>query len=288
VQIDIDARRVGLRYPVEAPLVGDAAACLAALGERLERQLDRGFLEQAQGWKREWHDALAHGAARPGRPMKPQRVVHELDRRLPDDALICTDSGHNTGLSAQYLQIRGRQQFHVSGTLASMGCGLPYAIAAAIACLGRPVVAVVGDGGLSMSLAELATAARYRLPIKVVVLNNGTLAQIKWEQMLFLGNPEFACELAPIDFAKAAGAMGMKGLRTDDPDRIGALLDEAFAHDGPVLIDAVTDANEPMLPPKRREEYMKHLDLAFAAGTAGQVEIERRLQEEPAVTSLKP
>jgi pyruvate dehydrogenase (quinone) len=288
VQIDVDARRIGLRYPVEAPLVGDAAACLAALGDRLTARPDRSFLTETQGWKKAWLEALARGAARPGRPMKPQRVVHELDRRLPDDALICTDSGHNTGLSAQYLMIRGRQQFHVSGTLASMGCGVPYAIAAAIACPGRPVVAVVGNGGLSMSLAELATAARYRLPIKVVVLNNSVLAQIKWEQMLFLGNPEFACDLAPIDFAKAAEAMGMKGLRTDDPDRIGALLEEAFAHDGPALVDAVTDPNEPMLPPKRREEYMKHLGHAFAVGTPGQDEIERRLNEEPAVTSLKP
>lgn len=288
VQIDNDARRIGLRYPVEAPLVGDAGACLRALKERLQRKSDRGFLDQAQAWKKEWLDALAAGAKYPGKPMKPQRVVHELDRRLAEDAIICCDSGHNTGLSAQYLMVRGRQQFHVSGTLASMGCGVPYAIAAAIAHPGRQVVAVVGDGGLSMSLAELATAARYRLPIKVVVLNNGVLGQIKWEQMLFLGNPEFACELAPIDFARAAAAMGMKGLRTDDPDQIAALLDEAFAHDGPVLIDAVVDPNEPMLPPKRREEYMKHLYAAFATGTPGQAEIEQRLKEEPASTSLKP
>jgi pyruvate dehydrogenase (quinone) len=106
--------------------------------------------------------------------------------------------------------------------------------------------------------------------------------------MLFLGNPEFACDLAPIDFARAAEAMGLKGLRTDDPDRIGALLDEAFAHDGPVLVDAVTDPNEPMLPPKRREKYMKHLKQAFETGTPGQGEIEVRLKEEPAATSLKP
>jgi len=288
VQIDIDARRIGLRYPIEAPLVGDAAACLAALADRLKPKRDRRFLEQVQHWKTEWLAALAQGAARPGKPMKPQRVVHELDRRLAEDAVICADSGHNTGLSAQYLMMRGRQQFHVSGTLASMGCGVPYAIAAAIACPGRQVVAVVGDGGLSMSLAELATAARYRLPIKVVVLNNSVLAQIKWEQMLFLGNPEFACDLAPIDFAKAAEAMGVKGLRTNDPDRIAGLLDEAFAHDGPVLVDAVTDPNEPMLPPKRREDYIEHLDKAFATGTAGQREIEQRLKEEPAVTSLRP
>jgi thiamine pyrophosphate-dependent acetolactate synthase large subunit-like protein len=139
-----------------------------------------------------------------------------------------------------------------------------------------------------MGLVELATAARYRLPVKVVVLNNGVLGQIKWEQMLLLGNPEFACALAPVDFARAAEAMGMKGLRTDDPDRITALLDEAFAHDGPVLVDAVVDPDEPMLPPLRREECMKHLTRAFGTGTPRQAEIERRLKEEPARTSLEP
>jgi len=144
---------------------------------------------------------------------------------------------------------------------------------------------VVGDGGLSMSLAELATAARYRLPIRVVVLNNGVLAQIKWEQMLFLGNPEFACDLAPIDFARAAEAMGIKGLRTDDPERIAGLLDEAIRPRRPRA-----DRTQSRIPtsrcclPKRREEYMKHLSKAFEIGTPGQAEIEQRLKEEPAST----
>lgn len=288
VQIDIDARRIGLRYAVDAPVAGDARLSLKALNEKLERKSDRGFLEQAQKWKSEWLEALREGAARPGKPMKPQRVVHELDACLADDAIIAVDSGHNTGLAAQYLMIRDGQRFAVSGTLACMGCGLPYAIAAAIAFPGRQVVAVTGDGGLSMTVAELATAARYGLPIKVVVLNNGSLAQIKWEQMLFMGNPEFGCELAPIDFAKVAEGMGVRGMRIDDPDQVRGLLGEAFAHDGPVLIDAVVDTNEPMLPPKRREEYMKHLTQAFQTGTPGQPEIEERLREEPALTSLKP
>jgi pyruvate dehydrogenase (quinone) len=288
VQIDIDAARIGLRYPVEAAVVGDAAACLRALNEQLTPQADRGFLEQAQGWKAEWLEALRAGAERPGAPMKPQRVVHELDRRLAPNAVIVADSGHNTGLAAQYLTLRQGGAFGVSGTLASMGCGLPYAIAAAIAFPGRQVVAVVGDGGISMSLAELATAARYRLPIKVVVINNGALGQIKWEQMMFLGNPEFGCDLAPIDFAKVAEAMGVLGLRVEQPDQLGPALDAAFASDGPVLVDAVVDAAEPMLPPVRREQYMEHLAQAFETGTPGQEQIERRMGEEPALTSLKP
>jgi pyruvate dehydrogenase (quinone) len=288
VQIDLDPRRIGLRYPAEVGVVGDAAACLRALNDRLTARMDHSFLEQARGWKQAWLQALDEGAHRPGKPMKPQRVVFELNRRLPGDAIIAADSGFNTALAAQYLMIREGQTFGVSGTLASMGCGVPYAIGACIAHPGRTAVAVVGDGGLSMSLAELATAARYRLPIKVVVINNGSLGQIKWEQMLFLGNPEFGCELAPVDFAKVAEGLGVRGIRVDDPEQVGAALDQAFAADGPVLIDAVVDSAEIMLPPKRREAYMEHLAQAFETGTAGQAAIEQRMREEPAATSLKP
>ena len=288
VQIDLDPSRIGLRFPVEAPVAGDARECLRLLNEHLERKADRSFLEQAQGWKAEWLRVLNEGADRPGKPMKPQRVVRELNKRLAPDAVIVADCGYNTALAAQYLMIRERQTFGVSGTLASMGCGLPYAVAAGIAFPGRQIVAVVGDGGISMTLAELATLARYRIPAKVVVVNNGSLGQIKWEQMLFLGNPEFGCDLAPIDFALVAEGMGVKGLRVDDPDQLDAVLGEAFAHDGPVLIDAVVDSAEPMFPPKRREQYMEHLKQAFEAGTPGQDAIQRRMQEEPARTSLEP
>jgi thiamine pyrophosphate-dependent acetolactate synthase large subunit-like protein len=288
VQIDLDPARVGLRYPAEVGIVGDAAASLRALNARLQAKMDRSILGQAQAWKQEWLQALEEGARRPGKPMKPQRVVFELDKRLPADAMIAADSGYNTALAAQYLTIRDRQTFGVSGTLASMGCGLPYAIAASLAHPGRTAVAVVGDGGLSMTLAELATAAKYRLPVKVVVINNGTLGQIKWEQMLFLGNPEFGCELAPVDFAKVAEGLGVRGVRVDDPEQVAAALDQAFATDGPVLIDAVVDPAEIMLPPKRREQYMEHLAHAFEIGTPGQATIEQRMREEPAVTALKP
>lgn len=288
VQIDIDASRIGLRYPIEAAVVGDAGAALHALNEALQPKPDRSFLQQAQQWKAEWLAALKAGAEREGSPMKPQRVVYGVNARLAADAVITADCGHNTGLAAQYVQIRQDQAFGVSGTLASMGCGLPYAIAAALAFPGRQVVCIVGDGGFTMTLGELATAARYGLPIKIVVLNNGSLGQIKWEQMLFLGNPEFACDLAPVNFAQAAEAFGIKGIRVEDGARVEQALDEAFAHPGPVLIDAVVDSDEPMLPPKRREPYMEHLKQAFDKGTPGQAKIERRMQEEPALTSLKP
>ena len=213
--------------------------------------------------------------------------MRDLDRRLADDAVIVTDCGHNTGLTAQYVTLRAGQAFGVSGTLASMGAGLPYAIAAALAFPGRQVVAVVGDGGLSMSLGELATCRRYDLPVKVVVLNNGALGQIRWEQMLFLGNPEFACELQSVDFAQVAEGFGFKSFRIERDEQSERIMELAFAEDGPVMIDAVVDGYEPMLPPTYRKTYMDNLDKAMERGTPHQDQIEQALTEEPAKTSLQ-
>ena len=173
------------------------------------------------------------------------------------------------------------------GTLASMGGGLPYAIAAAIAFPNRQVVAIVGDGGFSMSVAELATCVRYGLAVKTIVINNSSLAQIKWEQLMFLGNPEYGCDLQPVNFARVAEGFGVRGFRIEDPEQCGAVLDEALAHDRPVVIDAVVDANEPMLPPRRREDFVKKLHQALERGTPGRSEIEKALQEEPAIMSLR-
>ena len=287
VQIDVDPARIGLRYPVDVAVEGDAALGLAALASAVRAKEDRSFIGQAQAWKREWLAALQEGADRPGRPMKPQRVVRDLNARLADDAVIAADCGQNTGLTAQYVQIRRGRAFGVSGTLASMGGGVPYAIAAALAFPGRQVVAIVGDGGLSMSLAELATCARYRLPVKVVVVNNSALGQIKWEQMMFLGHPEFECELQPVNFAKVAEGLGLRAWRVEDPEACGDALDAALAHDGPALVDAVVDADEPMLPPKRRSEYVEKLQKALSQGTPHREEIERALAEEPALISLR-
>ena len=288
VQIDIDPARISLRYPVDAAVVGDAKLCLGALKVAVPRKVERSFLEQAQAWKQEWLAALQAGADQPGLPMKPQRVVRDLNDRLASDAVIAADCGQNTGLTAQYIQIKDDQAFGVSGTLASMGGGVPYAIAAALAFPGRQVVAVVGDGGLSMSLAELSTCVRYRLPVKVVVINNSALGQIKWEQMMFLGNPEFEVDLQPVDFAKVAEGLGLQSWRIEDPESCGETLDAALAFDGPVLIDAVVDANEPMLPPKRRPDYMEKLERALAQGVDDRRQIEQNLSEQPAALSLQP
>jgi pyruvate dehydrogenase (quinone) len=282
VQIDRDPQRISLRHPAEVGLVGDAQATLQALNARLRGKEDRAFLEAAQAETARWRETLRQGAGSDRRPMHPAVPVAALSRLLPPDAVIATDSGHNTGLAARYLEIRPGQEFGVSGLLASMACGLPYAVAAAIAFPGRPVFAVVGDGGLAMQLGEFATAVRYGLDIKLLVIRNGTLGQIKWEQMLFLGNPEFGCDLPPIDYAKAAEAMGGRGYSVDDPARVEAVLREALATPGPVVIEAVVDPNEPLLPAVVSETYAKNIAQAIRAGTAGAAELQGALARDPA------
>ena len=286
VQIDRDATRIGLRFPAEVGLVGDARASLELLLPHLDRKEDRSFLGEAQDGMLAWRRLLERSIEREGAPMKPGRIARELGRRLDDDAIVIWDSGHNTGLLARYIDARPNQLFAGSGLMASMACGIPYAVAAALAFPGRQVVAFVGDGGLSMLLGELATIVRHALPIKIVVVKNGTLGQIKWEQMQFLGNPEFACDLTPIDFVKIAEGFGIRGFHVEDPADCGAVLDAALAHDGPALVEAVIDANEPFLPPKRMESYVQNLMKALQAGTPGAAEIESALKEEPARSLL--
>lgn len=287
VQIDRNPARIGLRFPVEVGLAADAGPALAALSRRIQPKTDRGFLRQAQAGMRDWRALLDEAAASDKAPMKPERLARAVGDRLADDAMLAVDSGHNTGLAARCIDLRAGQQFAVSGSLASMACGLTYAIGAAVACPGRQVVAFVGDGGLSMLLGELVTVARYQLPIKVVVLKNNTLGQIKWEQMMFLGNPEFECDLTPIDFAAVAEAMGIAGFRITTPDECGPVLDRAFAHAGPALVEALVDPNEPLLPPKRVARYADNLERALAKGTAGAEETRRALAQNPAARMLE-
>jgi pyruvate dehydrogenase (quinone) len=168
-----------------------------------------------------------------------------------------------------------------------MACGIPYAIAASIAFPGRQVVAFVGDGGLSMLLGELATITRYKLPIKIVVLKNNTLGQIKWEQLMFLGNPEYECDLQPIDFVKAAESMGIRGWKAEAAEECGEAVNAALAHNGAAIVEAVVDPNEPLLPPKRMPKYVKNMEKALKSGTPGAAEIERALKEEPARSMLE-
>src|SRR5581483_8366793 len=175
VQIDIDPKRIGLRYPVEAGLVGDCGTVLRELLTRLNYREDRSFLEAAQSGMQEWRQLMHDRGTRPEKPMKPEVVAYELDRLLADDAIVATDSGTITTWIARHLNIRGNMMFSCSGNLATMACGLPYAIAAAVAYPGRQVVAFVGDGGLTMLLGELATCVKYGLDVKIVVIKNNSL-----------------------------------------------------------------------------------------------------------------
>jgi pyruvate dehydrogenase (quinone) len=280
VQIDRDAQRIGLRCPVEAGLVGDAGQSLALLNDRLVRKTDRGFLEKAQGGMARWREMMALSESRADVPMKPQVVVKAFGRRMPDNAILTTDSGQNTELAARHIDLRAGQEFGVSGALASMACGLPYAIAAGIAFPSRPIFSVVGDGGFAMQLGEFSTAVRYGIPLKLLVLKNGMLNQIAWEQMMFLGNPQFGCELQPIDFAMAAEAMGGIGLSVSRPDEVEGVLDAAFAAEGPVVIEAVVDAYEPMMPPKMPRDYAENFEKALPQ-TPGHERIEENISRQP-------
>lgn len=252
IQIDLDPARIGLRYDVEVGLVGDSRRTLEALMPYLNRQEERDFLEKAQKGMKEWREVMAKRSGHMEKPMKPQVIAHELGQRLRSDAIVSSDSGTITTWWARHIPAKRGQMFTCSGTLASMACGLPYTSAAQIAFPDRQCVAFVGDGGFSMLMAELVTAVKYKLPIIVVVIKNNTLGQIKWEQMVFLGNPEYAVDLEPIDFVKVAEACGAIGFRIDDPKECGAILDQALAVNigKPVLIEAVVDPFEAPMPAK--------------------------------------
>ena len=252
IQIDLDPARIGLRYDVEVGLVGDSRRTLEALLPYLTRKEDRSFLEKAQKGMKEWQEVMAKRSGHMEMPMKPQVIAHELGQRLRNDAIVSSDSGTITTWWARHIPAKRGQMYSCSGTLASMACGLPYTSAAQIAFPDRQCVAFVGDGGFSMLMAELVTAVKYKLPIIVVVIKNNTLGQIKWEQMVFLGNPEYAVDLEPIDFVKVAEACGAIGFRIDDPKECGAILDQALAANigKPVLIEAVVDPFEAPMPAK--------------------------------------
>ena len=266
VQIELDPMRIGLRYPVEVGLVGDSRRTLEALLPHLARRRERAFLEVAQRGMRAWDDLMCERAERRDTPMKPQVIAHELGRRLAADAIVACDSGTITSWWARHIPARRGQLHSVSGNLASMACGLPYAIAAQIAYPQRQVVAFVGDGGFSMLMAELVTCVKYKLPVKIVVVKNNTLGQIKWEQMVFLGNPEYGCELQPIDFAAVARACGGQGFTVEDPARCGEVLDRALATAGPVVVEAVVDPFEPPLPAKITLDQAKNFATSLVRG----------------------
>ena len=266
VQIELDPARVGLRYPVDVGLVGDSRRTLEELLPLLDGNRNLDFLERARAGMKDWWALMEERGTRSDTPMKPQVVAWELGRRLGPDAIVACDSGTITTWWARQIPVKRGQLHSVSGNLASMACGLPYAIAAQLAYPDRPCVAFVGDGGFSMLMAELVTCVKYRLPVKVIVIKNNTLGQIKWEQMVFLGNPEYGCELQPIDFAAVARACGATGFTITDPRECGRVLDEALATPGPVVVEAVVDPYEPPLPAKITVDQAKKFAQSLIKG----------------------
>jgi pyruvate dehydrogenase (quinone)/pyruvate oxidase len=199
---------------------------------------------------RDWNNLMQKQASVMTMPMKPQVVAAELGKRLPNDAIVNCDSGTVATWWARHIPAKRGQMHTISGNLATMACGLPYTIASQIAYPDRTCVGFVGDGGFSMLMAEFVTAVKYKLPIKIVVVKNNSLGQIKWEQMVFLGNPEYECDLAPINFADFALACGGRGFTN-----------------GPVVIEAVVDPNEPPMPPKVTAKQAAHFAESLARGT---------------------
>jgi len=266
VQIELDPKRSGLRYPVEVGLVGDSRNTLRELIPLLRHKADRSFLEAAQAGMKDWWELMEKRATRSDLPMKPQVVAWELGKRLHDDAIVSCDSGTITTWWARQILARRGQMHSVSGNLATMACGLPYTIAAQIAFPQRQCVAFVGDGGFSMLMADFVTAVKYKLPIKVVIIKNNTLGQIKWEQMVFLGNPEYGVDLHPIDFAGFAHACGGVGFTVEDPGECGHTLDAFLSAPGPAVMQAVVDPFEPPFPAKVKAQQALHFAESLARG----------------------
>ncbi|HJR26965.1 MAG TPA: thiamine pyrophosphate-dependent enzyme [Acidimicrobiales bacterium] len=266
VQIEVDPTRAGARIPTEVPLVGDAAETLRALLPLLRRKDDRGFLERAQASMADWRSDLA-ALEDPNRdPIQPQYLMRVVDRLATDDAILCSDSGTIATWAARHFDIRGDRRFYLSGNLATMAPGLPYALAAQWAHPGRQCIAFVGDGGFAMLMAELLTAVRHDLPVKVVISNNGALGQILWEQMA-LGYPEFGVRFqGPANFAPWAEAAGCLGVRVEHPGDVEAAIASAFAHPGPAVVDVVVNPDEPPMPAKVTWAQAKGFAESFLHG----------------------
>jgi pyruvate dehydrogenase (quinone) len=287
VQIDIDARKLGIRYPVEVAMVGDAAETLRALIPQLRRKEDRSWREEIEaGVERWWRllDERAHVAAD---PINPQLVFHELSERLPDRAIVLADSGSATNWFARHLRLRRGMDTALSGTLATMCPAVPYALAAKLAFPQRPVIACLGDGAMQMlGINGLIDLARYQDrwsgPLVVVVLNNGDLNQVTWEQRVLAGDAKMETTqgLPPFDFAAYARQLGLEGIRVEAPDEVGPAWDRALAAGAPVVLDVVTDLEVPPLPPHIRMEHAQGFARALLHGDPDSAHVVRQSLRE--------
>jgi pyruvate dehydrogenase (quinone) len=278
VQIDIDGRAIGNRYPIEVGLVGDAATTLRALLERLDERADRSWREEVEAEVRRWDELAETRASVPADPVNPELVVRTLSSRLPGDARIALDVGSVVYWYARQLRLPPGVPAHVSGTLASMGCGVPYGIAAKLAAPNQPVIVLTGDGGMQMTgVAELITVARmwtqWSDPRFIVcVLNNGDLAEVTWEQREMEGAPRFEASqaLPSFPFAGYADLLGLRGIRVTSPEELDAAWDAALSADRPVVLEVLTDPDIPLLPPfPAGAEKLEQMRTGIAAEGAG-------------------
>jgi pyruvate dehydrogenase (quinone) len=280
IQIDLDPARIGLRYPVDIGLVGQCWDVLRALLPLVHRKESRDFLLRIQEKMRNWNRLMEERGTRSDKPLKPQVIAHRLNDVLHDDAIICCDTGTVTTWAARHIKMRGTMEFSASGTLATMACGLPYAVGAAFAQPGRQVVCFTGDGGFTMLMGELATIVKYQLPVKIIVVKNNVLGMIKWEQLALEGNPQYGVQLQPIDFAAFAKACGADGYTVDDPAAVPGVLRKAFEHSGPALIEAVVDPSEPPLPGRITTDQAWHFAKALVRGQKDRMDIIKTVVED--------
>ncbi|MBV9307224.1 MAG: pyruvate oxidase [Acidobacteriaceae bacterium] len=279
VQIDIDPTRIGLRHPVDVGLVGDCRSVLRALTPLIKKH-NKSFLEKSQKRMTAWNQLMEKRGTHDSMPMKPQVVTYHLNKLLDSDAIVCSDSGTIATWTARYIEMRDNMQFSLSGLLATMANGLPYGMGASVAYPGRQVVCIVGDGGFTMLMGEIATLVKYKLPVKIVVIKNNVLGEIKWEQMVQEGNPQFGVELQPIDFAGFARTCGAAGFTIEHPKDAESTLRQALAHPGPAVIEAVVDPNEPPLPGNITAEQALHFAEALEKGERDRWKIIKTVLED--------
>jgi pyruvate dehydrogenase (quinone) len=274
VQIDIDGRMVGIRYPTEVNLVGDSKSTLAALLPYLQRKKDRGWREGIEESVGTWRRLIEERAMQDANPINPERVFFELSSRLPDNCILTSDSGSVANWFARDLKLRRGMMASLSGNLATMGPGVPYAIAAKFAFPDRVAIALVGDGAMQMNgMNELITISKYWKQwsdprLIVLVLNNGDLNQVTWEQRALAGDPKFERTQVIPDghYAQFAELFGLQGIFVDSPDQIGKSWDEALGADRPVVLEAITDPEVPPIPPHVTFEQAKNLMTSLVKG----------------------
>jgi len=267
VQIEIDPSLIGLRLPVDAPVNADARLALQQLLPMIQARSDRSFLTKYQRARDAWRADMAALEDPDREPIAPQYLMSSVDEAAADDAILTCDSGTIATWAARHWTIRGGREFYLSGNLATMAPGLPYAIAMQHAHPSRQVIAFVGDGGFAMLMAEFLTAMRHELPIKVIINNNNAYGQILWEQVV-LGYPEYAVRhrQPEADFAAWARGCGGYGAKVTDPKALPGAIREALAHPGPALVDCDVNPNEPPMPGKVTYEQAKHFTEAFLRG----------------------